>query len=178
MSTSQSAIDPPDVSCMCAVRCKLSLASVLLSVGQWLARRAASWARDAHIRGASEDNKANARAKSVDIAGESGYPYYYFHRRFVLGLLGILPPACPPREAIACPVLFVYGAKKPGMFHSPSWERSLSARADGSKAVGLKCGHWVQVERSAEFNALMSEWLLSEAVGEALVRRPQVRANL
>ena len=64
--------------------------------------------------------------------------------------------------APSCPCLFIYGAKKPFMFHTKGWARAVAARgkADGLSAVrGVACGHWVQVERAGEVNALAGAWL-------------------
>ena len=57
-----------------------------------------------------------------------------------------------------CPMLYVYGRRKPLMFHSPRWLERINARPD-SKAVGLPCGHWVMVSQAAAFEALVLEWL-------------------
>lgn len=40
-----------------------------------------------------------------------------------------------------CPLLFVYGTKKPFMFHSPSWVAHV--RKTGGEVVALETGHWV-----------------------------------
>lgn len=61
--------------------------------------------------------------------------------------------------AIACPMLFVYGLRKPFMFHSPAWADALAARP-GCRVVGLPTGHWVMSNRPAEFHQAVLDWLL------------------
>ncbi len=59
-----------------------------------------------------------------------------------------------------CPMLYLYGKRKPFMFHSQKWLEKLNT-TPGSKAVGLSCGHWVMVDRAPEFEAQVLEWLQS-----------------
>ena len=62
-------------------------------------------------------------------------------------------PVCP-----SCPVLYLYGERKPFMFHSPQWLERLSA-AKGSAVHALRAGHWVMVNRPQEFGAIIDAWL-------------------
>ena len=58
-----------------------------------------------------------------------------------------------------CPLLFVYGEKKPFPFHSAAWvEHVLSV---GGEVVGLPCGHWVP--REPEFVEILRRWLKATA---------------
>lgn len=57
-----------------------------------------------------------------------------------------------------CPMLYVYGTRKPFLFHSPGWAEALAARP-GSRVAALDCGHWLMVERREAFNRLVIEWL-------------------
>lgn len=57
-----------------------------------------------------------------------------------------------------CPVLFVFGQRKPFHFHSPSWVTAINATT-GSKVVAFDTGHWVMVEQSERFNQVVSSWL-------------------
>lgn len=50
------------------------------------------------------------------------------------------------------PMLFMYGERKPFMFHSRAWAESVGARA-------FPTGHWIMVERPGEFNAALLDWL-------------------
>ena len=82
--------------------------------------------------------------------------YPYFHLYWGM-LTGTLPPLCfPPSRGI--PLLYVYGARKRVLFHSPGFLRSIEAageKGDGSRYHGFPgCGHWVQTQ---EPDALESE---------------------
>jgi len=59
---------------------------------------------------------------------------------------------------LRCPVLYVFGERKPFMFHSPRWVHTLRASEDGA-AHGLRCGHWVMLEQQEAFHALVLRWL-------------------
>ena len=39
-----------------------------------------------------------------------------------------------------CPMLFIYGTKKPFMFHSPQWVEQLARKPD-SKVLAMPTGH-------------------------------------
>ena len=56
------------------------------------------------------------------------------------------------------PTLFVYGRRKPFMFHSQAWVDALNA-TPGCKAVGLDSGHWVMLQQPDAFNAHVRAWL-------------------
>ena len=52
-----------------------------------------------------------------------------------------------------CPMLFLYGTRKPVMFHSDTWARGVESRA-------FNTGHWLMVQAREEFNAALLDWLL------------------
>ncbi|HTB77261.1 MAG TPA: alpha/beta hydrolase [Polyangiaceae bacterium] len=54
-----------------------------------------------------------------------------------------------------CPLLFVYGQRKPFPFHSASWTDHV--RRVGGEVIGLPCGHWVM--RDPSFVGILSAWL-------------------
>ena len=57
-----------------------------------------------------------------------------------------------------CSMLYLYGQRKPFMFHSQQWLNHLNA-TPGSKAQGFKAGHWVMLDKPQEFVAEVREWL-------------------
>lgn len=67
------------------------------------------------------------------------------------------------------PTLFIYGAKKPFMFHSTQFLEQLAAYP-GSEGHGLPTGHWVMVQKPDQFNAIVLKWLQSPA---ELTNRPR-----
>ena len=60
------------------------------------------------------------------------------------------------------PLLFVYGERKPFMFHSVKWLKKVAANP-GSSVQGLPCGHWVMVSKPEAFHARVRQWLWGEA---------------
>lgn len=56
------------------------------------------------------------------------------------------------------PGLFVYGRRKPFMFHSSRWVRHLN-RTTGCAAKSLDTGHWIMKQKPAEFHAVLKDWL-------------------
>ena len=51
-----------------------------------------------------------------------------------------------------CPMLFLYGTRKPVMFHSDTWAQRVESRA-------FDTGHWVMVQAGEEFNRAIVAWL-------------------
>jgi len=72
------------------------------------------------------------------------------------GLLGGLRGAAPIDPS--CPLLYLYGERKPFMFHSPRWLERITARP-GSAAQGFRSGHWVMVEQPGAFIQRVAAWL-------------------
>jgi pimeloyl-ACP methyl ester carboxylesterase len=56
------------------------------------------------------------------------------------------------------PMLYMYGERKPFMFHSRAWIERLAARP-GSRVLGFPTGHWVMIGRPREFNDALLSWL-------------------
>jgi pimeloyl-ACP methyl ester carboxylesterase len=57
-----------------------------------------------------------------------------------------------------CPTLFLYGIKKPFMFHSEAWVGWLRSKP-GNEVHAVKSGHWVMVDQAEQFNQLVGDWL-------------------
>jgi pimeloyl-ACP methyl ester carboxylesterase len=58
----------------------------------------------------------------------------------------------------ACPMLYIYGTRKPFMFHSTAWAAELNAQP-GSRAVAMKTDHWPMLREPQAFNQLVLDWL-------------------
>jgi pimeloyl-ACP methyl ester carboxylesterase len=56
------------------------------------------------------------------------------------------------------PMLFVYGSRKPFLFHTPAWADALAGRP-GNQVHALETGHWVMSQRPQEFNRMVEAWL-------------------
>lgn len=56
------------------------------------------------------------------------------------------------------PTLFVYGRRKPFMFHSQAWLDQLAA-TPGCAAEGLDAGHWLMRQQPERFLAVLRAWL-------------------
>lgn len=54
-------------------------------------------------------------------------------------------------------MLYIYGSKKPFMFHSQQWLRGLVQ--SGCKVLAFKTGHWPMVEQPEVFNREVADWL-------------------
>jgi pimeloyl-ACP methyl ester carboxylesterase len=90
----------------------------------------------------------------VDLAGLSSwmnYPYRNVWADLLSGRAGELTKGYWP----TCPLLFVYGEKKPFPFHSAAWVDHV--RKVGGEVVGLPCGHWVP--RQPAFVDTLRRWL-------------------
>ncbi len=76
------------------------------------------------------------------------------------GLRGGFRQARPVKPG--CPVLYLYGSRKPFMFHSPRWLARLEQQP-GSAVIGLRCGHWVMLNQAEAFHTAVRKWLLDAA---------------
>jgi pimeloyl-ACP methyl ester carboxylesterase len=59
-----------------------------------------------------------------------------------------------------CPMLFVYGVRKPLRFHSPQWADELKQKP-GNEVVEFDTGHWVMSDQPQRFNQVVRDWLAS-----------------
>jgi len=87
------------------------------------------------------------------IGSQMGYPYYltWFGGAHAY-------PRHMRRFAPACPVLFVYGRRKPLMFHAQAWLDELRRDAR-NRVVEFDTGHWVMLQQPERFNQTVSDWL-------------------
>lgn len=83
------------------------------------------------------------------IGAQMGYPYY-------LQWTGALRRAKVFRPT--CPMLFIYGKRKPFMFHSSVWAEELAAQP-GSQVLAFDTGHWVMVSERTQFDQAVTAWL-------------------
>lgn len=96
--------------------------------------------------------KLRAPAAPQTIGSQMGYPYavQWFKVKGGFGPLRAFDPAVP--------MLFVYGERKPFMFHSQAWADKIAARPH-CRVIGLPTGHWVMVGRREAFNEAVQAWL-------------------
>jgi pimeloyl-ACP methyl ester carboxylesterase len=126
---------------------------IVLAYQIWLAL---AW----RIGGRMGDAMARAMARampcpSVDprhVHAQMGYPYAM--RWF--GVAGGIRRVAVFKPNV--PMLFMYGERKPIMFHSRAWAERVAA-APGNRVIAFPTGHWIMVEQPAEFNAVLLEWL-------------------
>ncbi|MEO8401599.1 MAG: alpha/beta hydrolase [Gammaproteobacteria bacterium] len=84
------------------------------------------------------------------ISACMNYPYYL---RWFTGSLNKAPP-----PIISCPMLFIYGTKKPFMFHSKPWADHLSKQKE-NQVIALDTTHWVMIDEPEKFNQAVNAWL-------------------
>jgi pimeloyl-ACP methyl ester carboxylesterase len=58
----------------------------------------------------------------------------------------------------ACPMLFIYGSRKPFMGHSPAWIEAL-AKNPANQVLALETDHWVMQREPQRFNQAVQDWL-------------------
>ena len=86
------------------------------------------------------------------ISSKMNFPYYIM----MAGAAGSYRALVPFKPK--CPVLYIYGTRKPFMFHSPQWSEALAARK-GCKVIPFHTDHWPMLRQPKEFNAAVLEWL-------------------
>jgi pimeloyl-ACP methyl ester carboxylesterase len=91
------------------------------------------------------------------------YPYFYLWRNTLLPWLnGRLLHRYRPQ----CPVLFLWGERKPMMFHSPKWLKIVAN--SGGRAEGIPgAGHWFMETHPELVNERLGGWFapLKQATG-------------
>ncbi len=104
-------------------------------------------------RGVGKVIRVPARQRA-HIRSRYNYPYFYLWRGMLLpwkrtSLLGRYRPRCP--------VLYLFGERKPLMFHSPKW---LQIVADsGGRAEGIAgAGHWLMETHAEAVNEKIGDW--------------------
>jgi pimeloyl-ACP methyl ester carboxylesterase len=122
----------------------------------WLAL---AWALGRTLSGALGDRmtrwmarRMRCRTEPAAIRWTMNYPYAMLW----FGLLGGFRSAAPIDPA--CPLLYLYGERKPFMFHSSRWLERIAARP-GSAVQGFRSGHWVMVDQPEAFNQHVVAWL-------------------
>ena len=118
----------------------LALAWVLGGrIGDWMAR---SMARALHCP-----------SPQSDIGSRMAYPYFMqwfagresYHRQ----AQQFIP---------SCPMLFIYGSRKPLMFHAKAWADDLLANKS-NRVEAFDTSHWVMSEQPDRFNKVVDDWL-------------------
>jgi pimeloyl-ACP methyl ester carboxylesterase len=56
------------------------------------------------------------------------------------------------------PMLFLYGERKPIMFHSRPWAERLGSQS-GNRVLAFATGHWIMISRPQAFNDALRSWL-------------------
>jgi pimeloyl-ACP methyl ester carboxylesterase len=132
----------------------LKAKAMILGYQTWLAL---AW----RIGGWVGDRMARAMARLLRcpsdrtfIGAQMGYPYY-------LQWTGALRHANVFRPTR--PMLFIYGKRKPFMFHSSAWADSVAGRP-GSQVLEFDTGHWVMIQKPDEFNDAVTAWLAATTI--------------
>lgn len=99
--------------------------------------------------------KSGSRAASSSIGWQMNYPYAVLW----FGLLGGFRGAAPVVHQ--CPVLFIYGERKPFMFQSSDWLATLAA-TPGCAVRPFATGHWVMAQQPDAFNQCVAQWLAGQ----------------
>lgn len=113
--------------------------------GNWMTRKMARWLR--------------CRSDPERIGWQMNYPYAMRWFGSAGGLAHVAPV---PSER---PMLYIFGERKPFMFHSPQWLQALAQRP-GCAFRAMPTGHWVMAQQAQAFNRCVREWLqASDASG-------------
>ncbi|HEY5800373.1 MAG TPA: alpha/beta hydrolase [Burkholderiaceae bacterium] len=114
------------------------------------------------IGGSAGDALTRAFARTFKVPGDLGrigshmnYPYYIAWFK----AYGSYDAARPP--LLDKPFLYIYGKRKPFMFHSPQWLAQV-AGLPGSRVIEMDSDHWPMLSKAEEFNAAVLGWLRAE----------------
>lgn len=102
------------------------------------------------------------RRQRATLRSRCNYPYFYFWRAMLLpgwkhSLLGRYRPSCP--------VLYLYGKRKPVMFHSERWLKIVTETR--GRSVGIDgAGHWFMETHPDIVNRAIAEWSKPERLAD------------
>ena len=105
------------------------------------------------------------RTVPAHIGWQMNYPYAMTWFGTAGGLKGVT------KVKPVWPLLYIYGARKPFMFHSAQW-LELIKQAPGSAVHAFATGHWVMVQKPDEFNACVHAWLTVRSRDVTAQRHP------
>jgi pimeloyl-ACP methyl ester carboxylesterase len=129
-------------------------------IAGWLAGGLIPPLGDAFSRGVASVIRVPRRQRR-ELRSRYNYPYFYLWR----GLLW--PPKSGGllrRYRPGCPVLYLYGERKPVMFHSARWLRRVAE--SGGHAEGLPgAGHWLMETHPEAVNEKLADWFGGRARG-------------
>ena len=97
--------------------------------------------------------RARYRGDASFISSCMNYPYYLTY----FGGAESLPRQMRPFKP-DCPMLFVYGRKKPMRFHTQSWIDELRSRKE-NRVEEFETGHWITHQQPERFNQIAGDWL-------------------
>ena len=103
--------------------------------------------------------KIGCRTPSERISWQMNYPYAMQWLGSFCGLHGVA--RVDRTFGPVLPTLFIYGKRKPFMFHSERWLEQLRS-LPGCDAVGLEAGHWMMRQQPEAFNGAVKRWLAGE----------------
>jgi len=113
-------------------------------LGDWLTRRFAA------ALGVPARQARTARSRQ-------NYLYFYLWRALLLPWWrGQLLTRYQPKR----PVLFLWGLKKPVMFHSDHWLATVRKSGGCAKGIG-NAGHWLMESHAEEVNRAIRDWLFT-----------------
>jgi cis-3-alkyl-4-acyloxetan-2-one decarboxylase len=100
--------------------------------------------------------RIGCRTPPARIGWQMNYPYAMQWFGICGGLRGLarIDALLGPR----LPTLFIFGKRKPFMFHSATWLAQL-ATTPGCDVRGIDAGHWMMKQQPAVFNAAVRGWL-------------------
>lgn len=116
---------------------------LLPSLGNWMTRKFAKVARAPH-------------ANSPHIQFKMNYLYLYIWRGLICKKYRA---SILKRYQPLAPLLFLYGRKKPFMFHSSYWEKTLTKLHHCEVLEFSDCGHWLMIDNPERTNTEIQKWL-------------------
>jgi pimeloyl-ACP methyl ester carboxylesterase len=100
--------------------------------------------------------RVGCRTEASRIGWQMNYPYAMQWFGAFGGLRGVarVDKVFGPQ----IPTLFCFGKRKPFMFHSARWLAAL-ATTPGCRVQGFDAGHWLMLQKPAEYHAAVRGWL-------------------
>lgn len=140
-----------------ALQQELSLRAKALVLGYqwWLAL---AWLVGRHVHPGLANRMTRAMAAALRCPAPSDRIVWGMNHPYAMRWFGVTGGLRTRKVRPAHPWLFVYGQRKPFMFHTREWAARLADRP-GCQVQGYQAGHWVMLDQATAFHELLRDWL-------------------
>lgn len=134
---------------------RLRAKAMVLGYQWWLAL---AWVIGRHLHGGLGDRMTRAMASALRCPAPPARIGWRMNYPYAMRWFGLSGGLRTHKVRPAHPWLFVYGRRKPFMFHTRDWAARLAGQP-GCRVQEFRAGHWVMLDQAEAFHHLLLDWL-------------------